>query len=387
MVNKKAIHQDPSLILERVHHVIHEQVSFATESIAHLEKTWTHSELTKRIVRYIYKSACNEALLSLPFEEVAEQLIVHAMHSYNASCGEKTWFFEIDLSPAFCAAVLELVRASGQRGATYERIQEIVVKAYEDKLDEFLLTKAMWEAVERSFKDNTVRNKIFASLQKTYQPALDETRMDARPKRELDLVEDFLRRWLESSMARAWSAVEGSEQILTETTVGRLFQNLLAPFGSNHPFSCIPQSLTQDVGPPPRKWAFVGKTVKVMFDKWRRDAYRPAAKRRKGSSADDANEFGGVFDAFQPNRRAAVQKMASRAFADDDDDEALGAECDEEGQEEGHPQCTSAEDCIGSQEEKLVQHIFNGSLGDIYCCKCWESFLLHNPTLEGEMLE
>ena len=47
---------------------------------------------------------------------------------------------------------------------------------------------------------------------------------------------------------------------------------------------------------------------------------------------------------------------------------------DPEEEDEGHPQCTSKEDCIGSAEDRLVQHILPGARGDIYCTSCFSCF-------------
>ena len=47
---------------------------------------------------------------------------------------------------------------------------------------------------------------------------------------------------------------------------------------------------------------------------------------------------------------------------------------DPEEEDEGHPQCTSKEDCIGSAEDRLVQHIMPGDEGDIYCTSCFSWF-------------
>ena len=49
----------------------------------------------------------------------------------------------------------------------------------------------------------------------------------------------------------------------------------------------------------------------------------------------------------------------------------------------GHPQCTSGTDCVGTPEEALVQHVLVEGPGDLYCNACWSSFLERNPDLEG----
>jgi len=50
---------------------------------------------------------------------------------------------------------------------------------------------------------------------------------------------------------------------------------------------------------------------------------------------------------------------------------------------DGHPLCTSAEDCIGGPRDLLVRHLLEGEAGDVYCAACWESFYDQRLTLEG----
>lgn len=367
---------DPKVLLERVNNLLYERVGQAAQAVHHLETTWSPGELTKRVVRYIYNAACKAVdAPDVSYEEATEKFVTSAMHSYNASCGEKDWFFEIDLIPAFTAAAYELVQ--GQRGATFQRVNEKVCTVYEAMLDSILLSKAMWEATSKTFPVASVQGKVFAAVQKGYEPAYQDTLNDMRPRKELERVEDFLRRWLEDTMKRAWNSVEESEKNLNPSTVSRLFQNLLAPFGEDHQFSCVPTVLTEHIGPPPRKWAFVSKSVKELFDKWRRDASTPAAKRRKTSGGSEA-----------PQKQVSPVRPIKEAVEDDGGEDGMSgdAEGDVEGDEgaEGHPACTSQEDCIGTPDSRLVRHLLNGKRGDVYCKKCWESFLQANPTLEGE---
>jgi len=52
-----------------------------------------------------------------------------------------------------------------------------------------------------------------------------------------------------------------------------------------------------------------------------------------------------------------------------------------------HPRCTSEEDCIGTPSNRLVQHLFNGQPGDIYCEPCWDAFCVHTPSLDGTIVD
>merc|ERR1740124_1141958 len=84
-------------------------------------------------------------------------------------------------------------------------------------------------------------------------------------------------------MGRAWSSMDSSA-LLSEATVCRLFQNLTAPFGDSHPFSCIPGGLTERIGRPPRTWEFLATCVQQLFRTWASETR--SGKRRKGPGGD-----------------------------------------------------------------------------------------------------
>mmetsp|Transcript_27090 Transcript_27090/g.59011 ORF Transcript_27090/g.59011 Transcript_27090/m.59011 type:complete len:118 (+) Transcript_27090:3-356(+) len=67
-------------------------------------------------------------------------------------------------------------------------------------------------------------------------------------------------------MGRASQAI-GSD-VLTLEAVVRLFQNLVAPYGEDHPFSCVPALLTQKIGRPPRSWPFLRRVAKQLLRSW-----------------------------------------------------------------------------------------------------------------------
>merc|ERR1711920_479285 len=77
---------------------------------------------------------------------------------------------------------------------------------------------------------------------------------------------------------RAWQAICSSE-VLTYDSIVSLFQNLIAPFGKEHPFSCVPAMLTQAIGRPPFDWPFIGQQVQLLCNAWR--CPMSSAKRRR----------------------------------------------------------------------------------------------------------
>merc|ERR1719215_1345633 len=166
-------------------------------------------------------------------------------------------------------------------------------------------------------------------------------------------------------MSRCWGAVQESESVLSVENCEMLFRTLIAPFGKDDPFSCIPPDFTATIGRPPTDWAFIGDAIGDLFSRW---GMATSKRRKKAAAAEVSPEP--VRARATTSRRAAVQVQEEEPM-----------------NEEGHPQCTSEGDCIGSEADGLMQHMLNGEAGDVYCGACWESFTRRNPNLEGVAVE
>eukprot|EP00747_Dinoflagellata_sp_TGD_P018947 gnl/TRDRNA2_/TRDRNA2_126840_c1_seq1.p1 gnl/TRDRNA2_/TRDRNA2_126840_c1~~gnl/TRDRNA2_/TRDRNA2_126840_c1_seq1.p1 ORF type:complete len:421 (-),score=66.67 gnl/TRDRNA2_/TRDRNA2_126840_c1_seq1:60-1322(-) len=380
---------DPEKLYERIHKQLQDSVGGAVAKVMNQETQWSESELTKRVVRYIYNSAKNPDLLTMPWEEAVAKLVDQAMHSYHASCGEKQWFFEIDLNPSFVTACWEVCRAGAASQPrspkfTYSKLQEAVNAAYEDYLDRVLLRKAMWDATAATFKDATVQNKVYNALSKTWEPCLNDTQSNGRPMADLERVESFAKKWIDDSMRRAWCALENTPQTLSEQSAIRLFQNLVAPFGDEHPFSCIPGVLTEQIGRPPRDWQFIKTAVKSLFASWKAEEQQRPAKRRKTSSSQPAVSLPPAKEELDEGECEDECEGECEDECEDEDGPPMDqSDVASDDRPDGHPQCTSSEDCIGSPSERLVRHVLEGDPGDLYCEVCWKSFLGQNSVLEG----
>eukprot|EP00913_Durusdinium_trenchii_P007681 g7217.t1 len=379
-------------ILERIHGNLYSIVGEAVDEIKLEEQKWSKPEMVKRIVGYIFKAAKAPEFLQKQWQEVSKTLVHNAMGSYMAACGEKPWFYQLGLGNAFTSAVWELVQARGASRVHYQDVQDFTVREFESYLDKSLLTKAVWDATELTFpKNELIRGKVFKAVHNTYHPVLEELLADRRPADDARKVETFTRRWMESSMTRAWSAIEDAENVLQAQTVVRLFQNLIAPFGEGHEYTCIPSMLVEQIGRPPRNWKFLKTAVNKMFEDWRKvqDASQPAKRRRKGGGVPEPAE------PVEPRSPPAQEEEEVDVPEEEEEmnppeEEELGEHVngvngsakdevleDEEEEAElkdfaqvednGHPECTSANDCLGTPADGLVRHMIEGEDGDVYC--------------------
>jgi len=85
-----------------------------------------------------------------------------------------------------------------------------------------------------------------------------------------------------------------------------LLRRFIAPFGAEHPFSCLPGALTEGLGRPPTDWSFIRTVAHQLFRQWNGEA--PPSKKRKKQGGRGAprteededgvqaerQEFGGV---------------------------------------------------------------------------------------------
>jgi len=170
------------------------------------------------------------------------------------------------------------LQASGHVIDRHDNFFGLITLEYEDKLDRHLLERAMWSVACKTFNDNKIQNKVYQAISRSYWPALDDILDDLvlqeelrglpSEDKELEYVEAFARKWIEQAMSRAWSALDKVQSILTRDLASNLFQSLIAPFGGENPFSCIPGALTERIGRPPPDWAFITKAVTELFDGW-----------------------------------------------------------------------------------------------------------------------
>merc|ERR1711920_782432 len=128
-------------------------------------------------------------------------------------------------------------------------------------------------------------------------------------------------KWANESMNRAWGAIPDAETILTQDVAETLFRTLLAPFGDEDPFSCVPQIFTETIGRPPTDWAFIGQALREVFSQWGPGGGASKKKRK----ADSQVEWAG---AAAPAKKIVAAKAKVAAT--------------------GHPSCTSEADCIGT---------------------------------------
>jgi len=272
----------------QVHKALSEAVWEAVQTVAELEDTWSPEEMTKRIVRYLYKSSTAADLTALPWKQAAQQFIEKAAQSYNSACHEKAWFGELDIAPAMgqaCAVVADA--CGGFPRPSSEQVAELAMGWYKDRLEKTKVEKVLWEWIQTNFPaDDKIQGKLYKALNNSYTKAYDS----ARGKSAQGNVEKFMKSWIRDSMGRVWE-IPDREVLLTVDTVTELFTGLATPgiSGDDDPdFSCVPTALSLGESV---SLDFIREYVEKMVDEWENPP-EPAAKKAKNGGAEE--DFGEV---------------------------------------------------------------------------------------------
>jgi hypothetical protein len=383
-IRKGLDHEVKQAVLD-VAHVIGVEGPGTPESAGSAVK-WEEGEVTRKIVRYIWKAAGDAEVASLvtKWRKLCKELVSKAMIGYSASCGETEWYYQIDLAPAFARVVWEILAEHGQH-IPPQAIHDAVELDYHDKIERGLLEKAMWETVTATFSvDRKDQSKIYKALGGSYWTAVDEAVRRPQPRNEhqdLQLVQEFLEDWIEDTLIRAWHGTENASEVLCTENVAQLFTILVAPYGEEHPFTCIPGALIERIGRPPTGWAFVAQAAEEVLSHFGPDGHvgKRANVRRDRSGGHKSADWAHSKKKAAKNAGASNDRQAAKPRGHIAVKRGAAAV--------GHDSCTSEEDCIGHSTDRLIQHQLNGRAGDIYCESCWVSFVENNPSLEGDYID
>eukprot|EP00928_Gymnodinium_smaydae_P044589 TRINITY_DN29733_c0_g1_i2.p2 TRINITY_DN29733_c0_g1~~TRINITY_DN29733_c0_g1_i2.p2 ORF type:complete len:413 (-),score=85.14 TRINITY_DN29733_c0_g1_i2:6-1244(-) len=237
----------------------------AAQPVLELTAERSGDVLAKRVTKYLNKALHAPELLSLPWREAAELYVENAMSSFSSACSDQPWFFELDLAGVLGAGVWELLKANTSlTRCGWKAIERVATQRYEAVMDDVLLKRAMWDSIKAVLVDDPLCNKVFKFLQIAREAALARALEEgaSRSLRPAERVELFVREWVRGCVHRC---VQSLSFLVKEEEMLSLFQNLMAPFGEDHPFSCVPMALTQRIGRPPHDWGPLRRSLRDAF--------------------------------------------------------------------------------------------------------------------------
>ena len=363
--------QESLAMRQKVNNQLLIDVSCAVSAIYLLDdNTWTKSQLIHRIVHTFNEAVLQLDLNSRNWRNVVKSFITYGMETHARTFQSKPWFFEIDLVPVLTSAAWIIL---GETRIWFipmnrQEIEDEVLQNYEDALDRVVMVKALWDASKATFPgQDVIINKVYTALCKTQGDAIDKASGN---------IFGFMRCWINDFMAKCWYSLQNPKNILTEESVTRLFNNLVSPFGDDHPFTCIPgqssqERLYQQENRRHRR-IYISFSVSQMFEPWEEVTTK---RRRTTSSVQDVIIVKEEQQEIQACDDIGLSEAEKEHCCDSSESSIENLRCRD---------CASRAECIGQDGDRLVIQILDTvELGDTYCSVCWHSFLETSPHLEG----
>ena len=324
------------------------------------ETDWTESDLKKRVVRYITRAASTTEVASYSWKDACKRLVQQAMGTYGTACKDRAWVLCLDLSDALSEAAWEMLQSQPVGRLPRSRdVYAVVHDEFHDCLDSLEIHSTFGVIAQKHFSAPYMQRAVERILYHSHCEIAEGVR--AHPSSEdYENVVAFVGAWMNDALDKIWSLCVGAHaNALTEEVAVELFGDLIAPYGEEHEFSCIPHYLYKDIGAPPPDWPFIQEQVERVFQ---------------------------GFTVVEVDRPAKVQRTNPPPSAEAADAAAGAPDA------AGHPRCTCEEACAGSPSSSLVVHLVPVGTkyirrGDVYCKVCWNNFLGENDRLLGMTIE
>eukprot|EP00928_Gymnodinium_smaydae_P073171 TRINITY_DN56415_c0_g1_i1.p1 TRINITY_DN56415_c0_g1~~TRINITY_DN56415_c0_g1_i1.p1 ORF type:complete len:475 (+),score=99.92 TRINITY_DN56415_c0_g1_i1:80-1504(+) len=276
-----------------VHSTLTETLWPSIEAIAHLEETWSPQETSKRVVRYLYKSAMAEDLTKLDWQEAVRQFVDKATASYISACAEKPWFEELDVTPAVAAASWAIAQAcGGWPRPKMAQVAQLAMDLFHLCAHKGKFEKVLWEAIESYFAlEDKVKSKFYHAFAKTYGIAFENAR--SKPgQTNFAQAEAFMKEWITEGLGRAWHGVQNSPDVLTLESLVEFFKGLITNFESEDLVSCLPPTLVEEgMERTAEDWEeFLLPLVQDIFNEWENPEPASSSKKRKKKKKANADE-------------------------------------------------------------------------------------------------
>ena len=226
------------------------------------------ADMSRRIVRHVYKAARRLLQQDLSHSDGLDFFVRDVFGQLSRMHKDDFWFCDMDVSFVLWMVWKRLFSDSQEYHDHQARIA--FATKYAELVEQLLLDKALWRCASQHLPwEADLQIRLYRALWKSHVQAYARAREEAGLS-HVERVECFMRLWLEYMMHKiySWPRVlqdRVRSRLMNTYAVLHLLEELVVPFGSEHPFSCVPAKLTKPVGRPARDWRFLEELVVKYF--------------------------------------------------------------------------------------------------------------------------
>jgi hypothetical protein len=339
----------------------------AIQPIATLEKEWDAWKLEGRMNGYFRNGTKGCEFDTRPWDELVYLFAHNVFNSIFSALPDRPWLNQIDLLKVMCISVQNLFPAALLAEVDPQVFEKTVMCAHDQAYEEQRFQAILHEILCSQFKDKKMRSKVYTALDSGRKEAAQTSLAGSGSP-----AEDFVSSWIACSINRLRAECGGwPENLLQRTQAVWLFNHLIEA-------GAFPVSLLVTSGPVPNGWPVVTTAVHSAYD----------GKGRGKGCGKNSGAAPTILPLYSMDCNPAYstngQANGGNGMATDGNSDLIPRGV-------GHPQCAQADDCIGTPEDKIWQHMegpfseekVKFRAGDLYCDSCWQGFLRFDPTLKA----
>lgn len=382
-------------------------LSEALAPVVHLELEWDAAKLEKRIAKYFRSGAKGLEFDSKPWSELVEEYADKVFASIFQALSDRHWLSQADFLFVLDAGVKETFPPEVLGGVPQNLFERAVLNANDRAFEEQRYLPMLWDTITEMLQGPKIKKKAYDAFEEGRKNAAGCTGDEAGSS-----IGTFLQAWVHNTIARLAETSNGMpDSILEPQTCAHLFHALVGR-------GAMPLPLVYECGEPPEGWPFIDQAVGQAYahagcgmpmnmkgvkgkgkgkasGKASGKAPRSAAPRTppmgpappsKAAGRGGFGKAGGKAAGGADNGTGTKRALEVPDIADAKRPRA-GGKGKAGGVEVKNPHCVQQEDCVGTAETDLVQHVDGDVAGDVYCSACWNVFAEADPSLTATPYE
>lgn len=327
----------------------------------------------KKILSFFKAGATGLDFYSKSWGHVIEEYADRVFESLFTALGDRTWLCQADFLLVLDAAVKELFPTDMLEAAEPSMFEQVVLTAHDRSFEEHRFQASLVDIVQATLHDLTAQTLVCGAFESARKAAVAEI-----DHQSWNPLQEFVSRWLEYTVAELSAGTCGAvSDVISEAEAVEISHRLVES-------GAIPMSLVEGYGPPPAGWPHVDACVSAAFASG--GATVAESGKWQGKASGGGNKVSGRGKTGGEYGSKGAGKAAAKAKADPPVrlPSAKRRKGGGKGKAAGNPHCTQQDDCLGTLDSSLFQHMDNGTPGDVYCELCWNKLTGGDPSIESQ---